>query len=50
MAQNPLFLEDLIKSEKDAGQMQQAKKEEEKKYADPEVKYAEKILDLMQST
>jgi gamma-glutamylcysteine synthetase len=50
MAQNPKFMEDLMNSKKEEAQMQQAKKEEEKKAADPEVKYAERILDLMEST
>jgi gamma-glutamylcysteine synthetase len=43
-------MEDLMNSKKEEAQMQQAKKEEEKKAADPEVKYAERILDLMEST
>jgi hypothetical protein len=36
-------MEDLMKSKKDEAQMQQAKKEDEMKAADPEVKYAERI-------
>jgi gamma-glutamylcysteine synthetase len=50
MAQNPDFMEDLMKSKQDEAQIQQAKREEEKKAADPELKYAERILDLMEST
>jgi hypothetical protein len=43
-------MEDLMKNKKDEAQMQQAKKEDDKKAADPVVKYAERILDLMEST
>ena len=44
IAQNPDFMEDLMKmSKQDEAQMQQAKREEERKAADPEVKYAERI-------
>ena len=43
MAQNPDFMEDLMKSKQDEAQIQQAKREEEKKAAEPELKYAERI-------
>ena len=40
MAQSREFMEDLMKSKQEEAQMQQSKKEEELKKADPEVKYA----------
>jgi hypothetical protein len=49
MAQNREFMEDLRKSTQVEAQLQEAKKEEEKK-PDLEVKYASIIMDLMEST
>jgi hypothetical protein len=43
MAQSREFMEDLMKSKNDEARIQQAKREEERKAADPEVKYAERI-------